>query len=211
MVETLRVLRESMDLEDPWAIPPRCTPFTLRRTTDAAPPRLATTVACWYDTTFLNVLFLAEDDHITATMLEHDAPLYREDVVEVFLAPDTLTRYYELEVNPRGTLFDAILDSPDGTRETMQTDLAWTCVDAFAGVRITRERDQPTHFDTLLRIPFAALGRDTPRDGEEWRANFYRIDRHPTLGNEFTAWQPTLKVPADFHVPAAFGAIRFVA
>ena len=63
--------------------------------------------------------------------------------------------------------------------------------------------------DVLIRIPFAALGRPAPADGESWAANFFRIDRHPELGDEFCAWQPTLKKPPDFHLTASFGTLRF--
>lgn len=209
MSETLLVPRAAFDMEDPWSTPARCSPARLRRSTDAAVPRLTTLVAAYYDDEYLTVLFSAADDHVEATHVEHDAPLYEEDVVEVFLAPERITRYYELEVSPRGTLFDARIDSPDGERATMQVDRAWTCDGLFAAIRRTVESDGSTSVDTLLRIPFAALDRQVPKDGEMWRANFYRIDRHPRFGDEFSAWQPTWKVPADFHVPAAFGTLQF--
>ena len=91
----------------------------------------------------------------------------------------------------------------------MHADRGWTCDGLFAAIRKTIESDGTTSTDTLLRIPFAALDRGAPEDGETWRANFYRIDRHPRFGDEYSAWQPTWKVPADFHVPAAFGTLRF--
>lgn len=211
MSEVLIVPRAQFEMEEPWVLPSECTPVRLRRATDAAAPRLSTSVAAWYDAEFISVLFTGIDDHIIATHTEHDAPLYEEDVVEVFLAPERLTRYYELEVSPRGTTFDAIIDSPDGVRQTMHADRAWTCEGMIALVRIVTESDGARAFDVLLRIPFAALERTTPRDGETWRANFFRIDRHPELGNEFSAWQPTMKTPADFHVAAVFGRLKFTA
>ena len=55
----------------------------------------------------------------------------------------------------------------------------------------------------------AALGREKPRDGETWRANFFRIDRHPQHGDEYSAWQPTMKDPADFHIAECFGTLTF--
>jgi hypothetical protein len=208
--ETLIVPRGSFDMEDPWTAPPACTPARLRRATDGAPPRLATSVAVWYDDAHLNVLFSAGDDHVEATLLAHDAPIYEEDVVEAFLSPgDDLTRYFELEVNPRGTIFDARIDSPDGTRQTMHVERDWTCEGLIATVRSVTESGGAASVDTLLRIPFAALGLSTPRSGATWRANFFRVDRHPRQGDEFSAWQPTLKNPPDFHVPAAFGTLRF--
>jgi hypothetical protein len=207
--EILVVPRGSFEMEDPWTVPAGCNPVRLRRATDAAPPRLATSVAVWFDAQHLNILFSAGDDHVEATLLAHDAPLYEEDVVEVFLAPEELTRYFELEVSPRGTIFDARIDSPEGTRATMRVDRDWTCEGLIAAVRTVTESDGASTIDTLMRIPFAAFGCSTPQSGATWRANFFRIDRHPRLGDEFSAWQPTMKIPADFHVPAAFGTLRF--
>lgn len=196
-------------MEDPWTAPAACVPARLRRSTDGNPPRLATSVAAWFDDAYLNVLFSAGDDHVEATYLAHDAPLYEEDVVEVFLAPEELTRYFELEVSPRGTIFDARIESPDGERATMHVDRGWTCEGLIATVRRVTESDGASSVDTLLRIPFASLGRPAPVDGETWRANFFRIDRHDRHGDEFSAWQATMRNPADFHVPAAFGVLRF--
>jgi hypothetical protein len=207
--ETLAVPRGSFEMDDPWTAPAACTPVRLRRATDGAPPRLVTSVTVWLDDEHLNVLFSASDDHVEATLFAHDAPLYEEDVVEVFLAPEDATRYFELEVNPRGTVFDARIESPDGDRATMRVDRDWTCTGLFAAVRTVKESNGAATVDTLFRIPFASLGRETPCEGETWRANFFRIDRHPQQGDEFSAWQPTMKNPADFHVPAAFGSLIF--
>ena len=208
--ETLRVPRAELDIEEPWVTPAACTPVRLRSAVDGSPPRLPTTVAVWYDDDYLTFLFCAADDHLRATHYEHDAPLYEEDVVEMFLAPQMLTRYYEIEVSPRGTTFDAAIDSPDGVRATMHADRAWTCEGLVTAIRTTSESDGTTTIDTLVRIPFFALERSVPGDGETWRANFFRIDRHPTNGDEYSAWQPTLRSPADFHVAAVFGSLHFV-
>jgi hypothetical protein len=207
--EILAVPRGAFDMEDPWTVPAACTPVRLRRATDAAPPRLATSVAVWFDERHLNILFSAGDDHVEATLYEHDAPLYEQDVVEVFVAPEEGTLYFELEVSPRGTVFDARIDSPEGTRATMHVDRDWTCEGLIAAVRSVTESGGASTVDTLIRIPFAAFSLATPQSGDTWRANFFRIDRHPRLGDEFSAWQPTMKNPPDFHVPAAFGTLRF--
>ena len=174
-------------------------PVPLLRATDGAAPRLATSLVLYHDGEFLTALFLGEDDGVQATYLGHDEPLWQEDVVELFLAPERLTRYFEIEVNPRGTTFDAVIDSADLDRATMTTDLSWTCEGLFAAVRAT-----PASLDVLVRVPFAALGA---KPEGEWRANFYRVDRGAE--DEYSAWQPTMKTPPDFHVPRAFGGLRF--
>ncbi|HVE70020.1 MAG TPA: carbohydrate-binding family 9-like protein [Thermoanaerobaculia bacterium] len=209
MTETLVVPRAPFDMEEPWSTPPACTSVRLRRSTDAAAPRLATSVAAWHDDEYISFLFSAADDYIHATMHERDAPLYEEDVVEIFVAPGDLTHYYEIEVSPHGVIFDAVIDSPGGVRETMHVDRAWNCEGLVAAVRKNIESDGAISVDTLIRIPFASIGRNVPEDGEAWRANFFRVDRHETEGDEYSAWQPTMKDPADFHVAAAFGVLQF--
>lgn len=209
MHDLLVIPRAPFDAEEPWSAPEGCTPVRLRKSTDGTTPRLATTVTAWFDEQYLTVLFCAADDHVVATLYEHDAPLYDQDVVEIFLAPQGLQRYFELEVSPRGTLFDATIESPNGTREGLRADRGWTCEGMWAAVRRLTESSGATTLDVIVRIPFSGLGRAVPADGETWRANFFRIDRHPQQGDEYSAWQPTMKDPADFHIAASFGTIQF--
>lgn len=209
MTETLLVPRAVFDMEEPWTTPRQCSPVRLLRATDGAVPRLATTVALWHDREFFTFLFSCSDDHIRATYHSHDEPLYEQDVVEVFLAPEVLTRYFEIEVSPNGTVFDATIDSPDGIRQTMHADRAWTCHGLFVAVRKVIQSSGAMSIDTAVRIPFQALGRNAPVPGETWRGNFFRIDRHPDQGDEYSAWRPTMKHPPDFHVAAAFGVLQF--
>lgn len=209
MSETLVVPRAAFDTEEPWATPWECVPVRLRRAQDASAPRLATNVAVWYDDECLTFLFSAADDHISSSYHRHDDPLYEEDVFEVFFTPDSPKRYFEIEVSPNGTVFDAAVDSPDGDRATMRVDRGWTCAGLVVAVRKVVESSGAMTIDTVVRIPFAAVERGTPDEGDMWRGNFFRIDRHPENGDEYSAWQPTMKSPADFHVPAAFGGLRF--
>jgi hypothetical protein len=199
-IAVLDVPRAEFSIEDPWAIPDGCVPVALRRAADGGVPRLATSITAYYNDDFLTVVFACDDDEIVATYLEHDQPLWQEDVVEIFIAPEGLTPYFEIEVNPLGTTFDARIDSPDGVRATMTTDLAWTCDGLFTALR----RDDGERMQIVIRIPFAAF-----KKSDEWRANFFRIDRSASHGDDFSAWQPTMKTPPDFHVAAAFGALRF--
>ena len=201
---SLTVRRAAFSIEEPWAAPTGCKPISLFRSTDGTPPRLPTEVFVYWEAAHLNVLFRAQDDGVVATHMLHDAALYEEDVVEAFLAPAELTRYYEIEVNPLGTTFDALVESPEGVRRTMRIDVGWDCADLFAAVRRV-----PGMTETLLRLPFASLGVRAPERGAEWRGNFFRIDRSPERGDEFSAWHPTMKNPPDFHVAAAFGRIVF--
>lgn len=195
------------DPADPFAIPAISTRLTLRDASTGSDPLVATSVALYHDDTSLHIVFIAEDDEVRATLTEHDADLYTEDVVEIFLAPRDLTTYFEIEVNPLGTTFDARVDSPAGDRRSMKADRGWEC----EGLRVAVDREPGADHKSVWRcavaIPFASLGEFTPESTKMWRANFFRIDRS-TRGDEYSAWSPTFRNPADFHVPSAFGFLR---
>ena len=143
--------------------------------------------------------FDGRDDAVVATHTRRDAPLWEEDVFEIFLSPEDPPRhYFEFEVNPLGTLFDARVASPDLSRETMRVETAWDCAGFEA--RVSRG---PRRWSASLRIPLQELcAGPVPA---RWRANFYRIDRGGA--DEFSAWSPTFADPADFHVPERFGIL----
>lgn len=171
-------------------------------------PRLPTTVAAYYDDSCLYVIFRGRDDLMKAGFTERDDPVYNEDAVEVFLAPESPGQYFEIEVSPIGTIFDARIESPDGDRRTMRADISWNCPGLWAALWRDSLEDGGSLFAVTLAVPFAGLGRATPAPGETWRGNFFRVDRSPH-GDEYSAWQPTLRNPPDFHVPAVFGELRF--
>jgi len=209
MNEPLIVLRRQLDLENLWQIPEGSQSASLVRSTDGGPPFLATSVTAFYDSSFLYVIFRFEDDEVRATYLNHDDPLYEEDVVEVFLSPDEPATYFEIEVNPLGVIFDARIESPTGTRGSMQADIEWEATGLWTASRKVRTEGAPTFLtETLIAVPFRPLGVDAPEPGTSWRGNFFRIDRS-SRGNEFLAWRPTMKNPADFHVVSAFGRLLF--
>lgn len=171
----------------------------LGRALDGAPPRLPTSVRVAVREGILLVRFDGRDRGVVATLTRRDDPLWTEDVFEVFLTPQREpTVYYEFEVNPLGTLFDARVDSPEGRRETMRVDVSWNCPGLSA-----RVRRRETRWSALLRIPLAAL---SPVAVAVWRANFFRVDRGSP--DEYSAWSPTRADPADFHRPELFGFLR---
>ncbi len=165
-----------------------------------AAPRQATAVRVGLRAGVLCVRFDGRDAGVVATLTERDDPLWKEDVFEVFLsAEDPPRRYFEVEVNPLGAIFDARVESPELTRGSMRVDAAWDCPGLTARVTL-----RPDRWSALLAIPLEPLfGEAQPG---RLRANFYRIDRGDP--DEFTAWSPTLADPADFHVPGRFGVLR---
>lgn len=148
----------------------------------------------------LVVRFDGRDEGTVATLRGRDEPLWTEDVYEVFLSPfDPPAVYFEFEVNPLGTLFDARIESPDLARGSMRVDVSWNLA-GFSG----RTRVRAGRWSAVVTIPLAPLApAEIPRT---WRANFFRVDRG--VADEFSAWSPILADPPDFHAPARFGFLE---
>lgn len=149
------------------------------------------------------VLFHAVDSDAWATLTARDAPLYEEEVVEVFLDPvGDLQGYFEIEVNPLGAVLDIVFRK---SRSGYKGDWAWDC----EGLR-THVRRKTGAWTVELSVPFSAVAGHPPTVGTEWRVNFCRIDRPSRDGSaprELCAWSPPRR--ANFHTPERFGVVEF--
>ena len=168
-----------------------------------------------WDDTYLYVLMHARDPDVWATIRERDGALWDEEVLELYLDPSGDGRdYLELQLNPLGTVFDAVFPEPN------QRDLASArAVDVegmVTAVHVSGTVDDRTDADRSwsaeARIPFASLpGWETfePGDDATVRLNFYRYDRPADAdGPATSAWSPV--GPGSFHRPDRFGLGTFV-
>ena len=123
--------------------------------------------------------------------------LWDRDVAEAFLQPDpSRERYYrEFEVSPNGMWIDldifpgGLADLKSGMKRSVFLD------------------EKAQRWAAELAIPMKALTTNFDPKAV-WRANFYRVE-----GKEepraYLAWRPTGTPEPNFHVPAAFGRLRF--
>lgn len=179
-------------------------PLILCETVGGGASEQRTSVRTLWDDETWRVLFELEDTRPWSTLTEHDAPLWTEEVVEVFIDPvGDLAGYFEVEINPAGAVVDVVLRRvASGWRK----DFGWHVDGLRRHARLT-----PTGWAAELAIPFEALGAPVPSPGTCWRVNFYRIDRPGGPGTEsrLDAWSPT--GVRNFHRPASFGTLEFVA
>lgn len=123
--------------------------------------------------------------------------LWERDVAEVFLQPDPARErfYKEFEVSPNGMWIDLDI-FPGGL------------ADLKSGMQRSVFLNKKSHsWAAELAIPMKSLAAQfDPR--ATWRANFYRIEgkKEPRT---YMAWQPTNTPQPNFHVPSAFGKMRF--
>lgn len=123
--------------------------------------------------------------------------LWDRDVAEAFLQPDPShpSAYKEFEVSPNGMWID--LDISPGNKPDLQSGMTRSVWLNEKGKAWTAE----------LAIPMKALTANF-NPAAVWRVNFFRVE-----GNQeprgYYAWRPTHTPQPNFHVPAAFGSMRF--
>jgi alpha-galactosidase len=139
--------------------------------------------------------------------------LWDRDVAEAFLQPAELQgkpsspqrgtqasgRFYafykEFEIAPNGMWIDIDI-SPSGPA-ALNSGLARSVhVDAINKI-----------WAAELAIPLKAVTANF-HPGSPWRANFFRVEgnREP---RSYMAWQPTHTPQPNFHIPRAFGVLKF--
>lgn len=124
--------------------------------------------------------------------------MWDRDVAEAFLQPpgSAARSYREFEVSPNGLWID--LDIAPGEKRDLRSGLRRRAViDEAAKV-----------WRAELAIPMSSLTRNFD-PSVEWRANFYRVEG-PAEPRFYSAWRPTKTPRPNFHVPEAFGRLRFV-
>ena len=167
-----------------------------------------------WDDDNLYAAFSVADDDIRATHTSHDAPLWEEEVVELFVDPWGAERLYvEIEVSPANVVFDALVVNRAREGEELR-DLealtSWDCAGLRTAVRVDGVLNGgpvSRGWDVELALPIRQLApRRAPAPGVEWRFNAYRVDRSQR-GDELQALSPIGR--PDFHVPARFAVLRF--
>jgi Carbohydrate family 9 binding domain-like len=127
--------------------------------------------------------------------------LWDRDVCEIFVAPDALTpeKYFEFEAAPTGEWLDVEISFADGERLSN-----W---EFHSGLKVAANVEA----SRLLIGMFIPWSRKLPQPqkDDQWRANFFRcIGSGENRG--YLAWQPTYTPEPGFHVPSAFGWLRFI-
>ena len=126
--------------------------------------------------------------------------LWERDVCEIFIAPNPATpeRYFEFEGAPTGEWVDlGILVLPQG-RET-----DWEYRSGMKAAASVAEEEVKIG----IAVPW---GESIPKParGSVWLVNLFRCVG-PERPDRYLAWRPTYTPEPAFHVPDAFGELRF--
>jgi len=176
--------------------------------------REKTELRLWYDDTALYLAWTCSDSDIQATFTARDSKFWEEEVVEFFITPKTLGRYFELQWNPLGGVFDATIDNEldeRGVSKKFTGDWSFTAQGMKSAVKlkgsVSNSNDRDEFWQVEVSVPFADFGQAAPKSGDVWRGNFYRFNRARDQTPELLSWSPTQL--AGFHQPTRFGYLEF--
>jgi hypothetical protein len=163
--------------------------------------------------------FDADDTSPWFTMSRRDAPIWEEEVVELFLDPGGRgVDYFELEISPANVACDLRVRQP---YPNLRSETSFDLHGLETEVVLRGEGPgQAPGWTATAAIPLAGLRalpvpeaiRVPPMAGDSWRFNVFRIKRpngpmRPKDGAILEAWSPT--GGPSFHVPAAFQPFTF--
>jgi len=187
---------------------------SLAEKTGATPGREATEVRLCYNEDALYLAWICSDSDIQATFTERDSRFWEEEVCEFFVTKENLEQYFELQWNPLGGEFDAIIDNKlddSGISHGIDGHWEYTAKSMKSAVvvdgSVSDSGDSDVKWQVEVRVPFSDLNVSTPNPGETWRGNFYRFNRGTGYEAEGLAWSP-VTLPS-FHQPSQFGYLVF--
>ena len=189
-------------------------------------PALLTRARMLWDDEYFYVGAELQEPHLWATLREHDAVIFQDPDFEVFIDPSGDSHeYYEFEINALGTGWDLLLPRPykDGGRALS----GWEIAGLKSAVHLDGTLNDPSDTDrgwtVELAFPWRALGElarrpAPPRDGDQWRVNFSRVEwtvrvadgrygKVPGTKEDNWVWSPQGVV--DMHRPEAWGYVQF--
>lgn len=166
-----------------------------------------------WDDEYLYAAFRCEDAHISGVTTERDGPVYRDDCVEVFTAPnpDDGMNYINLEMNVRGAWLDD--HHPQGPRSRAMPRFNAKGIKIKTAVEGTLNNDADTDKYWILEaaIPLANYkGIATnipPKPGDVWRIGLNRCGGK--TNEQFSQWSPSRTPRPQFHSPQDFGRVTF--
>ena len=191
-------------------------------------PRYATRARMLWDERYFYIGAWLEEPHVRATLKKRDSVIFHDNDFEVFIDPDGANvGYCELEINALNTVWDLRLPRP--YRDDGAADNHWDIIGLRTGVHVDGTLNDPRDTDrgwsVEIAIPWPALGgvdgmRVPPREGDEWRVNFSRVEwRHtirrgryetvPRSAEDNWVWSPQGVI--DMHRPERWGYVQFTA
>lgn len=189
-------------------------------------PYYQTRVKMLHDAKGLYLYALLEEQHVWGNITQRDAVVFFDNDFEIFIDPDGDTHeYYELEINPLGTLWDLFIIKP--YRDDHSAIDAWDIRDIRYAIHVDGTLNDPSDTDNSwaleMFIPWEYLAQRShmpipPKDGDYWRMNFSRVQwEHSVVDGKYVkvpgkaennwVWSPQGLIA--MHYPERWGYVIF--
>ncbi len=161
-------------------------------------------------------------------MTKHDTVIFHDNDFEIFIDPDGDNQeYYEMEINALNTEWDLLLRKAyrDGGPAQNQWEIPGLKTAVHIDGTLNNPGDTDRSWSVEWAIPWKALVEFAhrsvpPRDGDQWRVNFSRVEwRHEISGGQYRkvpktpednwVWSPQWAI--DMHRPEHWGYVQFSA
>jgi hypothetical protein len=189
-------------------------------------PRFQTRAKMLWDDTYFYVGALLEEPHVWGALTKHDSVIFQDNDFEIFIDPDGDNQeYYEIEINAINTEWDLFLKK--AYRDGGPAIDAWEIPGLKTAVHVSGTLNNATDIDRSWSVEFAIPWKvlaeyahcpAPPRDGDQWRVNFSRVEwRHEIVNGQYRkvpntrednwVWSPQGIV--DMHRPERWGYVQF--
>jgi hypothetical protein len=152
--------------------------------------------------------------------------IFQDNDFEIFIDPNGDNHeYFEFEINALNTGWDLFMPRPykDGGRAVSSWEIPGLKTAVYVNGTINDPRDTDGGWTIELAFPWKVLGElarrpAPPRDGDQWRVNFSRVEwRHEIVNGKYRkipntkednwSWSPQGVV--NMHRPETWGYVQF--
>ena len=167
-----------------------------------------------WDNKYLYVSYQCQDRHVWATHTERDSPVYQDDCVELFTAPNPQqpVNYFNIEMNVKRAFLDRHHPNGPGKAEVPEWSAQGVQIATHVNGTLNDDSDSDVGWVLEAAIPFAnfqgVTGRPHPRHGDLWHLNLNRLGGK--TNPQFSQWSPGKTKRPAFHAPDTFGRVIFV-
>lgn len=215
--------------EPAWANAPWTADFVDIEDASRPKPRFRTRAKMLWDDHYFYIYAELEEPHVWATITQKNAVIFNDNDFEVFIDPNSDNHnYYEYEMNALNTIWELTLPKPykDGGNPQLGTNIPGLRSAVHVNGTLNDPRDTDKGWSVEIAIPWTGLARYAedrpcpPRDGEQWRIDFSRVEwlvdiidgkyrKIPKASRDEDnwVWSPTGII--DMHRPERWGYVQF--
>ena len=212
--------------EKAWKTAPGPTPSSTSRGTSAPGPDSRRGPRCSGTTRISTSRAVLEEPHVWGTLTKHDSVIFHDNDFEIFIDPDGDNHeYYEIEINALNTEWDLFLRKPyrDGGPAINEWEIPGLKTAVHVDGTLNNPADKDTSWSVEFAIPWKVLAEYAhrpapPRDGDQWRVNFSRVEwQHEIVDGKYRkvpktpednwVWSPQGAI--DMHRPERWGYVQF--